>query len=157
MTLKPHGVREGRYSHVKYDGSSLNQKINNENPKGLKHEMKVKFRVSTISCFRGFFARFHLLSNPFAALRAVFKIRIERLAATPARPGRASLRSSIIRTKSPSGLRTAVAHNKGLALFDSEYGDKKQAEVVIDALRIGLIQSAQRASARILIQNLFFG
>ena len=89
-------------------------------------------------------------------MRAVFKILIERLAATPARPGRAGLRSSIIRAKSPSGLLAAVAHNKGFALFNSEYGDKKQAEIVIDALRIGLIQSAHRAPARILVQNLFF-
>jgi hypothetical protein len=104
-----------------------------------------------------FFSHFHFQSNPFPTLRAVFKILIQRFSAASACPGRVALRLSVIRTKALAGLRAAVAHKKGLALFDSEYGDKKQAEIVIHALRIGLIQSTDRTPARILIQNLFFG
>ena len=96
-------------------------------------------------------------SNALAALRAVFKIRIERLAATFALAGRVGLRLRIIRTQSAAGLHAAVTQNKGFAFFYSEYGDKKQAEIVVHALRIGLIQSAHRAPARILVQYLFFG
>lgn len=90
-------------------------------------------------------------------MRAVFKIRIEHFSATAARAAQVGLRLSIIRTETLAGLRAAVAHAKRLALFDSEYGDKKKAEIVVDALIIRLIQSAHRTSARILVQNLFFG
>ena len=115
-------------------GVIFKPKVDHENTKGIKHEKKVKFRVFVV-----FFARFHFLSNPFAALRAIFKIRIERLATAPAFSGRIGLRLRIIRTQALAGLRAAVAHNKRLALFDSEYGDEKQAQIVIHALRIGLI------------------
>ena len=62
-----------------------------------------------------------------------------------------------IRSRCMCGLLAAVAHNKWLPLFDSENRNKKQAEVMILALVIRLIQAAYRASAWILIQNFYFG
>jgi hypothetical protein len=55
------------------------------------------------------------------------------------------------------GLLAAIAHDKRLPLFDSEYRNKKQAEVVVNALVVCLVQSANRASAWILIQNFYSG
>jgi hypothetical protein len=95
--------------------------------------------------------------DPFAALRAVFEISIQGFSTTPARPGRIGLLLGRIRPESVAGLRAAVANDKRLAFFDSEHGNKKQAEIVVHALRIRLIQSAYRTPARILVQNLFFG
>ncbi len=132
-------------------------RVNHENTKGLKHEKKVKFRVSTISCFRGFFARFHFLLNAFATLGAVFKILIQHFSATPACPDCIGLLLRGIRPKPLAGLRTALTYAKRLALFDSEYGNEKKAEIVVDALRISLVRSTHRTPAWILVQNLFFG
>jgi hypothetical protein len=61
-----------------------------------------------------------------------------------------------IRPWSLAGLLAAVANNKGLAFFDSEYRNKKQAEVMVRALGIRLVQAANRASAWILTKLLFW-
>jgi hypothetical protein len=62
-----------------------------------------------------------------------------------------------IRPKPVAGLLTVVAYDKWLPFFDSEYRNKKQAEVVVGALVIRLMQAAKRTSAWILIQNFYFG
>ena len=49
------------------------------------------------------------------------------------------------------GLLATIARQKRLTLFDSEYRNKEQAEVVVHALIIGLVQPANRTSAGILI------
>jgi len=62
-----------------------------------------------------------------------------------------------LRSRPVGGLLTAVAPDKWLSFFDSEYRNKKQAEVMVRALVIRLIQAAYRASAWVLIQNFYFG
>ena len=62
-----------------------------------------------------------------------------------------------IRPNPGGGLLAAVAHDIRLALFDPEYRNKKQIQVVVGALVIRLMQAANRASAGILIQNFYFG
>ena len=90
-------------------------------------------------------------------MRAVFKIAIDFFAAITA--GHATFRLLLVEFRSSpgNGLLAAIAHDKGLPLFDSEYRNKKQAEVVVGALVIRLMQTANWASAWILIQNFCFG
>ena len=90
-------------------------------------------------------------------MRAVFEIFIQCFATTPAVPGIFRLLRVEIRSRPIGGLLAAVAPNKRLPLFDSEYRNKKQAEIVVRALVIGLMQAANRASVWILIQNFYFG
>lgn len=89
-------------------------------------------------------------------MRAVFKIAIDIFATIPARPGIFPLPLVEIRSRPVSGLLAAIANDKWLPLFDSEYRNKKQAEVVVGALVIRLMQAANWASAWILIQNFYF-
>jgi hypothetical protein len=56
-----------------------------------------------------------------------------------------------------NSLLAAIAHDKWLPLFDSEYRNKKKAKVVVGTLVIRLMQAANRASAWILIQDFYFG
>ncbi len=62
-----------------------------------------------------------------------------------------------VRSKLINAVFTAIAHNKRFALFDSEKRYKEEAEVVVHALIIRLMQPANRASAGILIKNFYFG
>ena len=77
--------------------------------------------------------------NAFTAIRTILKIRIQRFAAMPA------LLSMAFgcRSESSSGFRrnslTAVAQDKGLTLFDSEYRNKEQAEIMVYAPLVGLV------------------
>jgi len=95
--------------------------------------------------------------NFFAAMRAKLKIAIQCFSTVSARPGVFRLLRVEIRPWPVAGLLAAVAHDKWLPLFDSEYRNKKQAEVMVRALGIRLVQAANRASAWILIQNFYFG
>jgi hypothetical protein len=104
-----------------------------------------------LSFFRVFVVLSHKDLNSFAAVGAVFKIAIDFFATIPARPGTFRLLLVEFRSIPGNGLLAAIAHDKGLPLFDSEYWNKKQAEVVVGALVIRLMQAAHRASARILI------
>lgn len=81
---------------------------------------------------------------------------MEGFSATPARPGPLHLLLFEIRPEPVAGLLTAVAHAERFALFDPEYWNKKQAQIVVHTLIGRLIQPAQRTPARILIQDLFF-
>ena len=54
------------------------------------------------------------------------------------------------------GAMTAFALDEGLAFFDSGDRNEKNLKVMIDALAIGLVQTANRATSGILIQNLRF-
>jgi hypothetical protein len=63
----------------------------------------------------------------------------------------------VIRTKLMQSLLTSIAHDKRFAFFDSDYRNEKKAQVMIHALIVSLVQSANRAPAGILIQNLNFG
>ena len=62
-----------------------------------------------------------------------------------------------IDSKLMEGLLASIAHDKGFAFFNPYNRNEKKAEVVVHALIISLIQSANRASTGILIQNLNFG
>ena len=93
----------------------------------------------------------------FATVWAVFEIAIEIFTAIPADSDIFSVLLVEIRSRPVNDLLAAVAHDKWLSLFDSEYRNKKQAEVVVGALVIRLMQAANRASAWILIQNFYFG
>jgi len=90
-------------------------------------------------------------------VRAVFKIAIDFFATIPARPGIFRLLLVEIRPRPGNGLLAAIAHDKWLPLFDSEYWNKKQADIVVGAFVIRLMQAANWTSARILIQNFCFG
>lgn len=93
----------------------------------------------------------------FTAIRTKFEIATDIFATSAASFGPFLLRPGGVRPKRINAAFTAVAHNKRFALFDSEKWNKKEAEVMIRALIIGLMQSANRASAWILIQNFYFG
>jgi len=54
------------------------------------------------------------------------------------------------------GAMTAFALDEGLAFFDSGDRNEKNLKVMIDALAIGLVQTANRATSGILVQNLRF-
>ena len=84
-------------------------------------------------------------------MRAVFKIAINIFATIPARPGIFRLLLIEIRSRPTNGLFAAIAYDEWLPLFDSEYRNKKQAQVVVGALVIRLMQAADWASAWILI------
>ena len=88
---------------------------------------------------------------------AVFKIHIDIFTTVSACPYIFRLLLVDIRPRPVAGLFAAVAHDKWLALFDSEYRNKKQAEVMVRALRIRLIQTAYWAATWVLIQNFYFG
>jgi len=90
-------------------------------------------------------------------MRAVFEILIQCFPTRSAGFGPFLLLSGGVRPKLIDAAFTAVAHNKRFALFDSEKRNKEEAEVVIHALIIGLMQPADRASAGILIKNFNFG
>jgi hypothetical protein len=90
-------------------------------------------------------------------MRAVFKIAIDVFTAIPARPGIFRLPLVEIRFRPVNGLFAAIAHDKWLPLFDSEYRNKKKAEVMVGTLVIRLMQTTNWASAWILIQNFYFG
>ena len=90
-------------------------------------------------------------------MRAVFKIALDIFATISARPSIIRLPLVGIRSGPVTGLLAAIADNKWLPFFDSEYRNKKQAEIVVGALGIRLMQAADRASAWILIQNFYFG
>jgi hypothetical protein len=96
-------------------------------------------------------------SYPFSAIRTEFKITGDVLATIFTPAGTFRWLPAGIRPHPGGGLLAAVAPNKRLPLFDSEYRNKKQAEIVVRALVIGLMQAANRASAWILIQNFYFG
>lgn len=72
-------------------------------------------------------------------MRAVFEIRIQRLATGSADICTFMRLPVEIRPGPVGGLLTAVAHDKWFSLFDSEYRNKKQAEIMIRALVIRLI------------------
>lgn len=84
-------------------------------------------------------------------MRAKLKVSMEGFSTAPARPGSLLLLLFEIRPEPVDGLLTAVAHDERFALFDPEYGNKKQAQIVVHTLIGRLIQSAHRTSARILI------
>jgi hypothetical protein len=90
-------------------------------------------------------------------VRAVFKIAIDIFAAIPARLGIFRLLLLEIRSRPTNGLFAPIAYDERLPLFDSEYRNKKQAQIVVGALVICLMQAANWASAWILIQNFYFG
>ena len=90
-------------------------------------------------------------------MRAKLKGAIECFTTTPACPVIFRLLRVEIRPGPMADLLAAVAHDKWLSFFDSEYRNKKQAEVMVRALGIRLVQAANRASAWILIQNFYFG
>jgi hypothetical protein len=90
-------------------------------------------------------------------VRAEFEIAGDALTTICAPAGIFRLLLVEIRPWLLAGLLAAVANNKWLAFFDSEYRNKKQAEVMVRALGIRLVQAANRASAWILIQNFYFG
>jgi len=90
-------------------------------------------------------------------VRAEFEIAGDALTTICAPAGIFRLLLVEIRPWPLAGLLAAVANNKWLAFFDSEYRNKKQAEVMVRALGIRLVQAATRASAWILIQNFYFG
>jgi hypothetical protein len=96
-------------------------------------------------------------SHLFPAIRAEFEIPIDIFATIFTASGRLRFLPVDIRPKSIAGLLTVVAYDKWLPFFDSEYRNKKQAEVVVGALVIRLMQAANRTSAWILIQNFYFG
>jgi hypothetical protein len=54
------------------------------------------------------------------------------------------------------GAMTALALDEGLAFFDPGDRNEKYLKVMIDALVIGLVQTATRATTGILVQNLCF-
>lgn len=85
-------------------------------------------------------------------MRTKFEIAVDNFAAIFTTECFFVLLLSKLRPRPVGGLLTAIAHNKRVAFFDPEYRNEKQAEVMVHALIIRLIQSAYRASARILIQ-----
>jgi hypothetical protein len=52
---------------------------------------------------------------------------------------------------------TASARQHGHALFHPQKGDKKQAEVMVNALGVGCFQAAVRANPGFLVKGLGFG
>jgi hypothetical protein len=84
-------------------------------------------------------------------MRAVFEILIQCFATGSADTCSFVRLPGKIRPGRMPDLLTAVAHDKGLTLFNSEYRNKEQAEVMVRALIVGLMQSANRASAGLLI------
>jgi len=96
-------------------------------------------------------------SYALATVRTEFKITEDVLTTISAPAGIFRLLLVEIRPWSLNSLLAALAYDKWLALFDSEYRNKKQAEVMVGALGIRLVQAANRASAWILIQNFYFG
>lgn len=97
-----------------------------------------------------------LILYSFPTVRAVFEIRIQNFTAIFAVFGICLLPSGF-RTKIINAAFAAIAHYKRFAFFDSEKWNKKEAEVMIRALVIGPMQSANRTSAGILIKNFNFG
>jgi hypothetical protein len=54
------------------------------------------------------------------------------------------------------GLMAAFAQDEGLTFFDPDHRNEKNLKVVIDALVVGLVQTANRTTSGILVQNLRF-
>jgi hypothetical protein len=92
-----------------------------------------------------------------AAIGTKFEIAIERFPTIPARPGFFLVLTGVIRTKLMQSLLTSIAHDKRFAFFDPDYRNEKKVQIMVHAFIISLIQSANRAPAGILIQNLYFG
>lgn len=84
-------------------------------------------------------------------MRTKFEIAVDNFAAIFTTECFFILLLSKLRPKLMNRLLAAVAHNKRIAFFDSEYRDEKQAEVMVRAFVIRLTQAACRASAWILI------
>jgi len=63
---------------------------------------------------------------------------------------------SKIRVKFRDRLFTAITHDERITFFNSQKRDKKETEVVIHPLKIGLVQTANRAAPRVLVQYLRF-
>jgi len=84
-------------------------------------------------------------------MRAVFEILIQCFATGSADTCSFVRLPGEIRPGRMPDLLTTIAHDKGLTLFNSEYRNKEQAEVMVRALIVRLMQSANRASAGILI------
>ena len=55
------------------------------------------------------------------------------------------------------GPMTAFAQDEGLAFFDPGHRNEKDLKIMIDALVIGLVQTANRTTSGVLVQNLRFG
>jgi hypothetical protein len=110
-----------------------------------------------------FFLLFNHLTNqrinhlyPLPTIRTKFEIDSDIFATRFAGLGPFLLPIEV-RPKLINAAFTAIAHNKRFALFDSEKRYEKEAEVMIHALIIRLMQTANRASAGILIKNFDFG
>ena len=94
---------------------------------------------------------------PLPAIWTKLEIVTDFFTTIPAGPGVFRLLPVKIRSRPVADLFAAVAHDKWRPFFDSEYRNKKQAEVVVRAPGVRLIQAAYRATAWILIQNFCFG
>ena len=94
--------------------------------------------------------------NSFAAVRTVVKIPIQRPFAI--RTGFIIIPGLTckIRAKFRNRLFTAITHDERITFFNSQERDKKETEVVIHPLIISLVQTANRAPPRVLVQYLRF-
>ena len=83
----------------------------------------------------------------FSAKGAEFESRIHGFIATVA----PTVRDGV------QGLATLITCQYGDALFHPQKRDKKQAEIMIDALVIGCFQATDRTNPRVFIEHLDFG
>jgi len=83
----------------------------------------------------------------FSAKGAEFESRIHGFIATVA----PTVRDGV------QGLATLITCQYGDALFHPQKRDKKQAEIMIDALVIGCFQATDRTNPRVFIEHLGFG
>jgi hypothetical protein len=95
--------------------------------------------------------------NKFAAIRTVFKILIQRFFAI--RTGYILIAGLLrkIRAKFRDRLFTTITHDEWITFFNPQEWDKKKTEIVIHPFKISLVQTANRAPPRVLIQFLRFG
>ena len=96
-------------------------------------------------------------SYPFTAVWTVFKSLIQRPFAI--RTGIVFVTGLLwkIRAKFRDRLITAITHDEWITFFNSQERNKKETEVVIRPFKISLVQTANRAAPRVLVQYLRFG
>ena len=78
-------------------------------------------------------------SHGFTAIRTIFKIRIQRLSTIATMLLLTCRSMPLFRTKYRPGVFAAITDDHGLTLFNPEYGDEKQAQVMVYSFGICLV------------------
>ena len=117
-------------------------------------------KIAALSSYAG--QRSHWAKDAFsrwlldflAAIGAVVKPLMDRASAIFAQQPGFLLVGGVLPLEFIFGAMAAFADHERLALFDPGHGNEKNLEIMIDALVIGLVQTANRTTPGLFVQNL---